>query len=151
MYLSSYISTYIAPLQGNYSEALPAQARPKRRFVIRHVVCAGALGWASELCHWQICKYATRYFRFMRFHRYAPLLRLVTALCMSWHYEETKSSVDWSLPIKLRTSDPTHCAFAHDMSIRPIHVEVILYLRQTDPGRWDVEKAYSYSQAMRSL
>ena len=28
---SIYISTYIAPLQGNYSEALPAQARPKRR------------------------------------------------------------------------------------------------------------------------
>jgi len=26
-----YITTYIAPLQGNYSEALPAQARPKRR------------------------------------------------------------------------------------------------------------------------
>jgi len=31
IYLSIYISTYIAPLQGNYSEALPAQARPKRR------------------------------------------------------------------------------------------------------------------------
>jgi len=30
-YLSIYISTYIAPLQGNYSGALPAQARPKRR------------------------------------------------------------------------------------------------------------------------
>src|SRR6218665_176496 len=30
-YLSIYISTYIAPLQGNYSEALPAQARPNRR------------------------------------------------------------------------------------------------------------------------
>src|SRR6218665_2009335 len=30
-YLSIYISTYIAPLQGNYSEALPAQARPKWR------------------------------------------------------------------------------------------------------------------------
>src|SRR6218665_1720943 len=29
--ISIYISTYIAPLQGNYSEALPAQARPKRR------------------------------------------------------------------------------------------------------------------------
>ena len=28
---SIYISTYIAPLQGNYSEALPAQARPNRR------------------------------------------------------------------------------------------------------------------------
>src|SRR6218665_3722599 len=26
-----YINLYIAPLQGNYSEALPAQARPKRR------------------------------------------------------------------------------------------------------------------------
>src|SRR6218665_1767445 len=26
-----YISIYIAPLQGNYSEALPAQARPNRR------------------------------------------------------------------------------------------------------------------------
>src|SRR6218665_2991203 len=25
-----YILTYIAPLQGNYSEVLPAQARPKR-------------------------------------------------------------------------------------------------------------------------
>src|SRR6218665_373417 len=31
VYLSIYISTYIAPLQGNYSVALPAQARPKRR------------------------------------------------------------------------------------------------------------------------
>jgi len=31
IHLSIYISTYIAPLQGNYSEALPAQARPKRR------------------------------------------------------------------------------------------------------------------------
>src|SRR6218665_3604122 len=31
LYLSIYIVTYIAPLQGNYSEALPAQARPKRR------------------------------------------------------------------------------------------------------------------------
>src|SRR6218665_2623292 len=30
-YLSIYVSTYIAPLQGNYSEALPAQARPKRK------------------------------------------------------------------------------------------------------------------------
>src|SRR6218665_926234 len=29
--LSIYTSTYIAPHQGNYSEALPAQARPKRR------------------------------------------------------------------------------------------------------------------------
>ena len=29
-YLSIYISTYIAPLQGNYSEALPAQAWPKK-------------------------------------------------------------------------------------------------------------------------
>jgi len=32
-------------------------------------------------------------------------------------------------------SDPTHCAFAHDMSIRLIQVEVALYLGQTDPGR----------------
>jgi len=31
IYLSTYISTFIAPLQGNYSEALLAQARPKRR------------------------------------------------------------------------------------------------------------------------
>jgi len=31
IYLSIYISIYIAPLQGNYSEALPAQARPNRR------------------------------------------------------------------------------------------------------------------------
>src|SRR6218665_2902712 len=31
LHLSLYISTYIAPLQGNYSKALPAQARPKRR------------------------------------------------------------------------------------------------------------------------
>src|SRR6218665_1883221 len=30
-YLSIYIVTNIAPLQGNYSEALPAQARPRRR------------------------------------------------------------------------------------------------------------------------
>jgi len=29
--ISIYISTYIAPLQGNYSEALPAQDRPKRK------------------------------------------------------------------------------------------------------------------------
>jgi len=32
--LSIYISTYIAPVQGNYSEALPAQARPKRRVLL---------------------------------------------------------------------------------------------------------------------
>jgi len=31
LYLSIYIVTYIVPLQGSYSEALPAQARPKRR------------------------------------------------------------------------------------------------------------------------
>ena|SRR6218665_203669 len=30
IYLSIYTSTYIASLQGNYSEALPAQARPKK-------------------------------------------------------------------------------------------------------------------------
>jgi len=30
---SIYLSTYIAPLQGNYSEALPAQARPNRRVI----------------------------------------------------------------------------------------------------------------------
>src|SRR6218665_2235142 len=36
IYLSIYISIYIAPLQGNYSEALPAQARPKRR-VLRSI------------------------------------------------------------------------------------------------------------------
>jgi len=29
--LSICTSTYSAPLQGNYSESLPAQARPKRR------------------------------------------------------------------------------------------------------------------------
>ena len=34
--LSIYILTYIAPLQGNYSETLPAQAQPKRR-VLRRV------------------------------------------------------------------------------------------------------------------
>ena len=32
--ISIYISTYIAPLQGNCSEALPAQARPKRKILI---------------------------------------------------------------------------------------------------------------------
>ena len=37
---------------------------------------------------------------------------------------------------------PTHCACAHDMSIRAIQVEVTLYLGQTDPGCWDVESAY---------
>jgi len=31
-------------------------------------------------------------------------------------------------------SYPTHCACAYDMSIRPIQVEVTLYLGQTDPG-----------------
>ena len=65
---------------------------------------------------------------------------------MSWHYEEIKSSVDWFLPIKFHkptiASDATHCACAHDMSIRPIQVEITLYLGQTDPGSWDVETAY---------
>ena len=28
------------------------------------------------------------------------------------------------------------------MSIRPIQVEVPMYLGQTDPGSWDVETAY---------
>jgi len=32
---SIYISFYITPLQGNYSETLPAQARPKRRVCVR--------------------------------------------------------------------------------------------------------------------
>src|SRR6218665_4091389 len=31
IYLSIYTSTYIAPVKGNYSEALPAQAWPNRR------------------------------------------------------------------------------------------------------------------------
>jgi len=31
-------------------------------------------------------------------------------------------------------NDTTHCACAHDMSIRPIQVEVTLCLGQTDPG-----------------
>src|SRR6218665_2333187 len=37
---SIYISTYIAPHQGNYSEALPAQARPTRpnRRVLRSLL-----------------------------------------------------------------------------------------------------------------
>jgi len=34
--ISIYLSTYIAPLKGNYSEALPAQAGPKRR-ILSHV------------------------------------------------------------------------------------------------------------------
>ena len=34
--VSIYISTYIVPLQGNYSETLPAQARPKKR-VLRSI------------------------------------------------------------------------------------------------------------------
>jgi len=29
IHISIYIATYIAPLRGNYSEALPAHARPK--------------------------------------------------------------------------------------------------------------------------
>jgi len=52
----------------------------------------------------------------------------------SCHYEEIESSVAWYLPIKLHkptiASDPTHCECAHgphDMSIRPIQVEVTLY------------------------
>src|SRR6218665_3174800 len=34
--MHTYISIYIAPLQGNYSEALPAQARPNRRHAYMH-------------------------------------------------------------------------------------------------------------------
>src|SRR6218665_3047580 len=40
IYLSIYISTYIAPLQGNYSEALPAHTR-----------AGSALVWAGTLVH----------------------------------------------------------------------------------------------------
>ena len=68
----------------------------------------------------------------------------------SWHYEEIKSSVAWFSPIKLHNPtiaiDPTHCAWAHDMWIRPIQVEeveVTLYFGQTDPGSWDVQSAYA--------
>jgi len=43
------------------------------------------------------------------------------------------------------TSDPTHCACAHDMSIRAIQVEATLYLGETDPGSRDVESAYTLS------
>ncbi len=74
---------------------------------------------------------------------------------MSWHYEEIKSSVAWFSPIKLHkptiASDPTHCACAHDMSIRPIQVEVTLYLGQTDPGSWDVESAYCYKYNIKYI
>jgi len=51
----------------------------------------------------------------------------------SWHYEEIKSSVASFLPIKLHkptiANDPTHCACAHDTSIRPIQIEVTLLLQ----------------------
>ena len=65
----------------------------------------------------------------------------------SWHYEEIKSSAAWLSSIKLLkptiASDPTHCACAHDISIRPIKVEVTSYLGQTNPGSWDVESAHT--------
>src|SRR6218665_1314980 len=98
----------------------------------RHVVCAGALGrvkstprvvplnelW-TEVRHayevLSVCTTATTYYN-----------------TTSWHYEEIKSSVALFSPIKLRkpttASDPTHCVWAHDVSIRQIQVEVTLYL-----------------------
>jgi len=56
----------------------------------------------------------------------------------SWHYEDIKSYVACFSPIKLHkstiiASDPIHSACAHDMSIRPIKVEVTLYLGKIDP------------------
>ena len=70
----------------------------------------------------------------MKFYRYAPCSDLLQhyelALWRNWII----SSVAWFSPIKLDkptiATDPTHCA--HDMlSIRPIQVEVCLYLGQT--------------------
>ena len=65
---------------------------------------------------------------------------------MSWHYEEIKNSQDWISPIKVHkptiASDQTLCACAHDMTIRPIQIEVTMYLNPTDPGSWDFEMAY---------
>src|SRR6218665_3026286 len=46
--LSIYISTFIAPLQGNYSEALPVQARPKRRGVYKKNWKERSRGSAAE-------------------------------------------------------------------------------------------------------
>ena len=70
---------------------------------------------------------------------------------MSWHYEEIKSSVDWFSPIKLckpaiaiDPTGPNHCACAQNMLVRPIQVEVTLYLGQTDPWSWDIQTAYSH-------
>ena len=40
-------------------------------------------------------------------------------------------------------NEPTHCACAHEMSIRLIQVEVTLYLGQTDPESWDIESVYT--------
>jgi len=34
------------------------------------------------------------------------------------------------------------------MSIRPIQIEVTLYLGQTDPGSWDVEYAYYWNNTL---
>jgi len=66
----------------------------------------------------------------MKFCRYAPLLRVIAIL--------RAGIVNFCEDIKLRkpvtASDPTHCARAHDLSIRPIQVEVTLYLGQTDIG-----------------
>jgi len=58
------------------------------------------------------------------------LCTVATICCntASWHYEEIKSAVAWFSPIK------------------PIHVEVTLYLGQTDPGGWDVESAGNVSR-----
>jgi len=45
LFLSIYISTYIAPLQGNYSQALPAQARPKRRVSLTRLLTKMPYRW----------------------------------------------------------------------------------------------------------
>ena len=56
---------------------------------------------------------------------------------ISRHYEQTKSSIAWFSSITLRKPtigiDPTHCACAHHMLIRPIQVEVTVLVFRSDP------------------
>jgi len=64
---------------------------------------------------------------------------------MCWDYQEIKSSVYWSSPIKQHmsttASDPTQCARAQDMWIQLIQVEGTNLGQVTDTRSWDVELA----------
>ena len=96
---STILLNYIQPCRYNkkrwqYRQALGSQTTlldnycPAKTPVLEHLqisrfdmLCAQAHWVGSnrslEMCHWTNCKYSTRYCRFMKFYRYASLLRLI--------------------------------------------------------------------------